>query len=113
MTADPAATRPWDASDHVPAPDLGRLIAERCPLNERELRIPAAHLAATPADVHALGLAHRDLKPSNVLMPADRRPPRHRLRPRQGPRTRRDLAHAHRHRARHGRVHGPRTGPGT
>ncbi|MFD3946351.1 serine/threonine-protein kinase [Streptomyces sp. NPDC058579] len=71
VDADPDSAMPWVASDYIEAPDLGRLVLDEGPLDERALRSLAAGLAEALEAVHRTGLVHRDLKPSNILVTGD------------------------------------------
>ena len=80
----------------------GRCPAGWPPATSRPSPAPSHH-------AHQHGILHRDLKPSNILIDAERRAARHRLRPGQAA-ARRHAADAHRRRPRHAELHGPRAG---
>lgn len=71
VAADPAAGRPWLATEYVPGPTLHEAVKRHGPLPEPAVRRLAAGLAEALRAIHVAGLVHRDLKPSNVLLGAD------------------------------------------
>jgi hypothetical protein len=71
VDADPAAPRPWLATEYVPGPTLHDAVAAHGPLPEPAVRRLVAGLAEALLAIHGAGAVHRDLKPSNVLLAAD------------------------------------------
>ncbi|MER5308799.1 protein kinase [Streptomyces sp. NPDC002773] len=71
VDADPDAETPWLATAYVPGPTLSGLLAEKGPMDERQLRLLGAALAEALQAIHACGLVHRDLKPGNIIMADD------------------------------------------
>jgi eukaryotic-like serine/threonine-protein kinase len=68
VDADPAADRPWLATEYLPGPTLQKAIEESGPLPPDAVRSLASGLAEALAAIHASGLVHRDLKPSNIVL---------------------------------------------
>ncbi|MGE0708082.1 MAG: serine/threonine-protein kinase [Planctomycetota bacterium] len=58
--------------EHVPGPDLERLVQRSGRLTLQQALAIGIDLADALAHAHARGLVHRDVKPSNVLMSAGR-----------------------------------------
>ena len=56
------------AQEFVPGPNLGRLIAERGPLDESLALAIVSDVARALADAHRRGIVHRDVKPENILL---------------------------------------------
>ncbi|MDQ3926051.1 MAG: protein kinase, partial [Actinomycetota bacterium] len=54
--------------EYVPGGDLGKLVEEKGPLNEKELARIGADLASGLAHAHRKGVIHRDIKPQNILL---------------------------------------------
>lgn len=71
VDADPAAPRPWLATEYVPGPTLREVVKTHGPLAEPAVWRLAAGLAEALSAIHGAGLIHRDLKPSNVLLADD------------------------------------------
>jgi eukaryotic-like serine/threonine-protein kinase len=71
LHADPAADRPWLATEHVDGATLAAEVAGRGPLVGEELVAFCAGVAEALAAIHAAGVVHRDLKPANVLLQHD------------------------------------------
>jgi hypothetical protein len=71
VDADPAAARPWLATEYVPGPTLQDAVTAHGPLPEDAVHRLAAGLAEALGAIHGAGLIHRDLKPSNVLLADD------------------------------------------
>ncbi|QKW09731.1 protein kinase [Streptomyces sp. NA04227] len=71
LDADPAAVRPWFATEYIPGVSVTEAVAAGGPLPEEPLRALIAGAAAALEAIHRTGLTHRDLKPSNVLLAAD------------------------------------------
>jgi hypothetical protein len=71
VDADPAAARPWLATEYVPGPTLHDAVTAHGPLPEDAVRRLVAGLAEALGAIHGAGLIHRDLKPSNVLLADD------------------------------------------
>ncbi len=68
LAADAAAERPWLAAAYAAGPTLRSYVAERAPLQGRDLSAFAAGLAEALAAIHREGIVHRDLKPDNVIL---------------------------------------------
>ncbi|MET9318332.1 protein kinase [Kribbella sp. NPDC003505] len=68
VDADPAAARPWLATEYLPGPTLQKAIEDSGPLPPDAVRSLASGLAEALAAIHASGLVHRDLKPSNIVL---------------------------------------------
>ncbi|TWD80985.1 serine/threonine protein kinase [Kribbella amoyensis] len=68
VDADPAADRPWLATEYLPGPTLQQAVDEHGPLERAGLRYVVAGLAEALLAIHRCGLVHRDLKPSNILL---------------------------------------------
>ncbi|MER6176309.1 serine/threonine-protein kinase [Streptosporangium sp. NPDC001681] len=68
LAADPAADRPWLATEYVPGPTLGQRVGEAAPLTGDDLYGLAAGLAEALVAMYQAGVVHRDLKPSNVIL---------------------------------------------
>jgi outer membrane protein assembly factor BamB len=60
--------RPWLATEFLTGPTLDQAVRAHGPLDEQAVRVLAADLARTLADIHAAGLIHRDLKPANIVL---------------------------------------------
>ncbi|MFJ8074665.1 PQQ-binding-like beta-propeller repeat protein [Streptomyces sp. NPDC096176] len=60
--------RPWIATEFLTGPTLDQAVRAHGPLDEQAVRVLAAGLAGTLADIHAAGLIHRDLKPANIVL---------------------------------------------
>ncbi|MFD3918380.1 protein kinase [Streptomyces sp. NPDC058595] len=71
LDADPAAVRPWLATEFCTGPTLTGAVSALGPLASGELAALGAALAEAIAAVHAAGLVHRDLKPSNIVVTRD------------------------------------------
>lgn len=71
LDADPAAVRPWLATEFCAGPTLTGAVSALGPLAAGELAALGAALAEAIAAVHAAGLVHRDLKPSNIVVTRD------------------------------------------
>ncbi|MEU0694915.1 serine/threonine-protein kinase [Streptomyces niveus] len=71
LDADPAAVRPWLATEFCTGPTLTGAVSALGPLAPGELAALGAALAEAIAAVHAAGLVHRDLKPSNIVVTRD------------------------------------------
>jgi eukaryotic-like serine/threonine-protein kinase len=68
LDADPAADRPWLATEHVDGATLANVVAISGPLTDERLVAFAAGVAEALTAIHGAGVVHRDLKPSNVLL---------------------------------------------
>lgn len=71
VDADLDGPRPWVATEYVPGPTLGRLVAQQGRLPVLLLLALGAALAEGLREIHAAGVVHRDLKPSNVVLGSD------------------------------------------
>ena len=60
-------------TEHVPAPTLDKIIAERGPMSPNAAAQTIAQVAVGLLHAHAKGLIHRDVKPSNIAMLPSRR----------------------------------------
>jgi serine/threonine protein kinase len=69
LDADPAAERPWLATEYVDGTTLAAEVAAGGPLKGESLAGFATGVALALAAIHAAGVVHRDLKPANVLLP--------------------------------------------
>jgi eukaryotic-like serine/threonine-protein kinase len=69
LDADPAAARPWLATEYVDGATLADAVAATGPLTGGRLAAFAAGVADALTAIHAAGVAHRDLKATNVLLP--------------------------------------------
>jgi serine/threonine-protein kinase len=54
--------------EYVPGGDLGKLVEEKGPLEEKELARIGADVASGLAHAHKKGVVHRDIKPQNILI---------------------------------------------
>lgn len=70
VDADPAAERPWLATQYVVGPSLDEAVTRRGALPVPVVRRLGAALARGLAAVHGARLVHRDLKPANVVLGA-------------------------------------------
>lgn len=68
IDADPAAARPWLATEYIPAPTLKQVVAQHGPLPESAVEVLASGIAEALGAIHAAGVVHRDLTPANVLV---------------------------------------------
>ena len=68
LGADPAAERPWMATEFVPGATLGAHVREHGVLTGDRLLSFAAGTAEALAAVHHAGVVHRDIKPANVIL---------------------------------------------
>ncbi|MCX4982461.1 protein kinase [Streptomyces sp. NBC_00572] len=71
VDADADAPVPWMATEYIPAPSLGELVATQGPLPPAALPWIAAGTVEALISIHSAGLVHRDIKPSNILLPED------------------------------------------
>ncbi|WP_320783158.1 protein kinase domain-containing protein [Streptomyces sp. CRN 30] len=71
IDADPDAPLPYLVTSYIAGPSLEQAVAERGPLDAREVTALAAGLAEALTSIHGAHLVHRDLKPSNVLLAED------------------------------------------
>ncbi|MFF2651541.1 ABC transporter substrate-binding protein [Streptomyces sp. NPDC058045] len=72
LGADTEAQEPWLATEFVPGPSLGEVVAAQGgPLPADTVRALGGRLAEALAAVHGAGLVHRDVKPGNVLLALD------------------------------------------
>jgi eukaryotic-like serine/threonine-protein kinase len=69
LDADPAAARPWLATEYVDGATLADAVAATGPLTGGRLAAFAAGVAQALTAIHAAGVVHRDLKATNVLLP--------------------------------------------
>jgi eukaryotic-like serine/threonine-protein kinase len=69
LDADPAAARPWLATEYVDGPTLAGAVAATGALTGGRLAAFAAGVAGALTAIHAAGVVHRDLKATNVLLP--------------------------------------------
>ena len=60
-------------TEHVPAPTLDKILAEKGPLPPNTAAQIVAQVAVGLMHAHAKGLYHRDVKPANVALLPDRR----------------------------------------
>lgn len=72
LDGDPAAERPWIATEFVDGPSLHDIVSQHGPCNTQALRTLARDVAAALKDIHAEEIVHRDLKPSNVMLSGNR-----------------------------------------
>ena len=60
--------RPYLVMELVQGPTLAKVLAERGPIGEEEIRGIAVSLGRTLSEVHRRGFVHRDIKPGNILL---------------------------------------------
>lgn len=68
VDADPAAERPWLATEYVVGPSLDEAVDRAGPLSVDAVRELGADLTRGLSAVHGARLVHRDLKPGNVIL---------------------------------------------
>ncbi|MFE6776775.1 serine/threonine-protein kinase [Streptomyces sp. NPDC057702] len=68
LDADPDASPPWLAMEHLPGPTLREAVDGFGELPPGAVRLLAAALAEAVAAIHRAGFAHRDLKPGNIVL---------------------------------------------
>ncbi|MFF5092458.1 protein kinase domain-containing protein [Streptomyces niveus] len=68
VDADPAAERPWLATEYVVGPSLDEAVDRSGPLSVAAVRELGADLTRGLSAVHGARLVHRDLKPGNVIL---------------------------------------------
>ncbi|WP_280425927.1 serine/threonine-protein kinase [Nocardia carnea] len=68
VDADPEATRPWLATEYIPAPSLKQVVAQHGPLPESAAGLLAIGITEALGAIHAAGIVHRDLTPANILL---------------------------------------------
>ncbi|MET9557669.1 protein kinase [Streptomyces sp. NPDC006645] len=68
VDADPAAERPWLATEYVVGPSLDEAVDRSGPLPVAAVRELGADLTRGLSAVHGARLVHRDLKPGNVIL---------------------------------------------
>jgi len=71
LDADPAAERPWLATELVGGPTLAQRVAADGPLPGPDVHALATGLAEALAAVHQAGVLHRDVSPANVVLGLD------------------------------------------
>jgi eukaryotic-like serine/threonine-protein kinase len=71
LDADPAADRPWIATEYIDGPTLQASVEADGPRSGVELQRLAVGTATALAAIHAAGVVHRDLKPDNIMLAPD------------------------------------------
>lgn len=71
VAADPAANRPWVASQYIPGASLAEAVRSFGPLPSDSVRVLGAGLAESLAALHSVGLVHTALQPHKVLLATD------------------------------------------